>query len=188
MYGVFDASLGEGADDGMAPPGIAGQFGLKQCRQEEGVSGQFRDAHVAPLHLLDAGPLTTTAIAEGPVVITMANAHPLAGRDRLSLEDLVDARWIDAPDTATPLIQLRTIARADGLHASLRYDGTDVHALLALVSAGGGLALLPQPVVQGRPDLAGVPLAAPRVVHRTELVHGSLAGPPEELAIALKHR
>ena len=38
--------------------------------------------------------------------------------------------------------------------------------LLALVAAGQGLALLPARVA------AGVPVAAPRLVHRTELLHG----------------
>jgi DNA-binding transcriptional LysR family regulator len=141
-----------------------------------------------PLHLRDAGPLTTTAVAERPVVIAMPNAHPLATRKRVSLDDLVDARWIDAPDTATPLTHLRAIAGADGFRASLRYDGTDVRTLLTLVAAGGGLALLPQHVVGNRPDATAIPLSAPRLVHRTELVHGHLTGPATELAATLKQR
>jgi DNA-binding transcriptional LysR family regulator len=139
-----------------------------------------------PLHLLDAGPLTTVATSEGPVVVAMPKAHPFAGRRRLALADLVDARWVDAPDTATPLTHLRAVVRADGFPAGLRYDGTDVHTLLALVAAGGGLALLPEPVVRRCPELTGVPLAEPRLVHRTELVHGTVTGPAGELAAAIR--
>ena len=57
------------------------------------------------------------------------------------------------------------LARADGFRAAARYDGLDVGGLLALVAAGEGLALVPAAVA---PD--GVPLAAPPLVHRTELL------------------
>jgi DNA-binding transcriptional LysR family regulator len=139
-----------------------------------------------PLHLLDAGPLTTTALAEGRVAVGLPAAHPLATRAELRLDDLVDARWVDAPDVATPLTQLRAVARADGFRANLRYEGTDVHILLSLVAAGGGLTLLPHAALHGRPDLAAIALSTPRLVHRTELVHGSLTGPAQVLANALK--
>jgi len=141
-----------------------------------------------PLHLFDAGPLTTTAVVERPLAVALPADHPLVTRSQLRLEDLVDAAWIDAPDIATPLTHLRAIAGADSFRTSLRYDGTDADTLLALIAAGGGLALLPQPVLQGHPELAGVPLSAPRLVHRTELVHSSLVGPAATLAATLKQR
>ena len=64
------------------------------------------------------------------------------------------------------------LARADGFRAALRYEGHDVAGLLALVEeAGQGLALLPARIVP-----TGVPLASPRLVHRTELLAGGRAG------------
>jgi DNA-binding transcriptional LysR family regulator len=65
------------------------------------------------------------------------------------------------------LDELAVLAQAEGFRPALRYDGLDVAGLLALVAAGQGLALLPARVVQ-----TGVALAAPRLVHRTELLRG----------------
>ena len=55
---------------------------------------------------------------------------------------------------------------------ALRYDGLDVGGLCALVAAGQGLALLP-----ARAAADGVPLAAPQLVHRTELLAAGSAPP-----------
>ena len=86
-------------------------------------------------------------------------------RAPVRLEDLVDARWIDAPAICAPLAELAAIARADGFRAALTYDGSDVRGLLALVAAGHGLALLPERALDG---VAALPLVEPRLVHRTE--------------------
>ncbi|MGW5195554.1 LysR family transcriptional regulator [Kribbella sp. NPDC004138] len=126
-----------------------------------------------------------------------ASAHPpnraSAGRPDLvssrvrrgvSLGDLADARWIDAPDLAAPLPALRAAAGSDALRPAFTYNGTDLHTLLKLIAAGHGLAVLPQSAVT--PDLAAVPLTTPRLVHRIELLHGHLTEPAAEaLARAL---
>ncbi|MFF1545070.1 LysR family transcriptional regulator [Streptomyces sp. NPDC058291] len=139
-----------------------------------------------PLHLPDVGPLTAMAITEQPLALALPAQHPLAGRASLRLVDLADARWIDAPDTAIPLAQLRTASGAGGYRASLRYEGTDVRGLLALTAAGQGLALLPQSTIANTPGINAVPVSAPRLVHRTEALHSStLDGPPALLAAAL---
>ncbi|OUC83462.1 LysR family transcriptional regulator, partial [Streptosporangium minutum] len=52
------------------------------------------------------------------------------------------------------------------------YGGEDLHTVLNLAAAGHGLTLLPSSVA------AGVPLTAPRVVHRVEMLHGPLASGP----------
>jgi DNA-binding transcriptional LysR family regulator len=96
----------------------------------------------------------------------------------LSLGDLADARWIDAPDLA-PLAALRATG-ADALRPAFTYNGADLHTLLTLIEAGHGLAVLPRSAV-GQ-ELAAVPLTKPRLVHRTELLHGHL---PEPAAAAL---
>ncbi|MFF0344370.1 LysR family transcriptional regulator [Kribbella sp. NPDC004875] len=128
-----------------------------------------------PLRLSDAVRLRTSPIAHDDLVVALPNDHPLAHRRGLSLDDLTDARWIDAPDAAVPLASLRAATRAGGLRPALTCSGTDVHTLLALVAAGHGLAVLPQSI--GAPGVTGVPLTAPRLVHRIELLHGLLSEP-----------
>jgi DNA-binding transcriptional LysR family regulator len=131
-----------------------------------------------PLRLPELG-LTVAEVWEEELAVAMPRDHPLAERRRsravdgagpprdrpVRLEDLVDARWIDAPIVCAPLDELAAIARADGFRPALRYDGGDVGGLLALVAAGHGLALLPRRVVTH-----GLPLAEPPLIHRTELL------------------
>jgi DNA-binding transcriptional LysR family regulator len=116
-----------------------------------------------PLRLPDTG-LAVAESREEELVVALPEGHPL--RAPVRLENLADARWIDAPGVTVPLAELAAIARAEGFRAALRYDGLDVTGLLALVAAGQGLTLLPARVARG------VPPAAPRLVHRTELLHG----------------
>jgi DNA-binding transcriptional LysR family regulator len=97
------------------------------------------------------------------LAVALPPGHPLSRP--VALEDLVDARWIDAPAITAPLADLAMLARAEGFRAALRYDGHDVAGLLALVAAGHGLALLPARAVEH-----GVGLTAPALVHRTELL------------------
>jgi DNA-binding transcriptional LysR family regulator len=107
-------------------------------------------------------------------------------RRGLALGDLADARWIDAPDLAAPLPALRAAAGSDALRPAFTYSGTDLHTLLRLIASGHGLAVLPHSAIT--PDLAAVPLTTPRLVHRTELLHGHLAEPAAEaLATALSN-
>lgn len=139
-----------------------------------------------PLHLPDLWPLTTHVIAENSLAVALPDDHPLARRTSLCLPDLADARWIDAPDAAVPLDQLRVLDGQGGYRASLHYDGTDTRALLSLTAAGNGLALLPQSVLTAQPGIAAVPIDQPRLVHRAELLHSPiLTGPARLLATAL---
>jgi len=124
-----------------------------------------------PLRAPSLGLLAAVGVAEDPLAVTLAADHPLAARTGLRLAELVDAWWIDAPDAGAPLGQLRDAAGTDGFRPLLRYDGADVAALLALVAAGHGLAVLPRTALDEAPGVAAVPLTEPRVVHRTELVH-----------------
>ncbi|WP_433615030.1 LysR family transcriptional regulator [Dactylosporangium sp. CA-139114] len=128
-----------------------------------------------PLPLPDTGRLTTAPVAERPAVVALPAGHPLAGRRGLRLADLADAVWLDAPEIATPLERLRALARAEGFRGGLAYPGTDAGVFSSLIAAGAGLALLPESAL--RPGVRGVPVAEPRLVHRTDLVHGSLTEP-----------
>lgn len=167
-----------------------------------------------PLRLGDVAALTTVALAEEPCVVLLPRRHPLAGRAGLRLDDLVDARWIDAPEVGAPLADLRAAVGSDGMRGGVRYEGADLGTLGALVAGGHGLAILParaapgghqpepaerarggQPAAatdranQGQPPEAaegvGVPLISPRLVYRTELIHGHLTGAGADFAEAL---
>jgi DNA-binding transcriptional LysR family regulator len=138
-----------------------------------------------PLRLFDLGALATTAVSHEPLVLALPDRHPLARRDRIDLHDLVDAKWIDAPDTAAPLGDLRAATETDGIRASITYTGTDTLTLLSLVAAGHGLAVLPASIAP-RQGLTLIPVEAPRLVHRTELLHGHIDEPAAaDLALVL---
>ncbi|MEU8871510.1 LysR family transcriptional regulator [Streptomyces javensis] len=148
--------------------------------------------HADALPLPEVGPLTAVTVAEAPLVVALPTGHPLARRLGLRLADLADAQWLDAPDAAMPLEQLRAVSRTDGFRTSLTYEGTDVRGLLALTAAGHGLALLPHPATKGTPGIVTSPLIAPRLLHRTELLHGTAVdGPARTLAAVVtgdRHR
>ncbi|MEV0391275.1 LysR family transcriptional regulator substrate-binding protein, partial [Nonomuraea sp. NPDC050643] len=122
-----------------------------------------------PLRLPDAGPMTTVGVSEEDLVVALPAGHPLAGRAALRLADLVDARWLQTP--LCPLERLRDLV-GEGFPAGVDYQGDDVHTVLNLVEAGHGLTLLPASALPA--SACGVPLAAPRLVHRVELLHGAL--------------
>jgi DNA-binding transcriptional LysR family regulator len=138
-----------------------------------------------PLRLPDVAPLTTHAVAEEAVCVLLPDTHPLAGRPALRLGDLAAARWLDAPDAGVPLARLRAANGGGAFRPALRYDGTDIRVLIALAAAGHGLTLLPRSAATGVPGAVAVPLTEPRVVHRTELVHG---GTPRGAAARLVGR
>ncbi|GAA2774526.1 LysR family transcriptional regulator [Nonomuraea dietziae] len=132
-----------------------------------------------PLRLPDVGPLSTIGVGEQDLVVALQEGHPLAGRAGLRLADLVDALWLQTP--LCPVERLRDIA-GDGFRIGMTYTGDDLHTVLRLVAAGHGLTLLPA----GAASPAAVPLVAPRVVHRIELLHGTLAGHAERVAENLR--
>lgn len=125
-------------------------------------------------------PLSATGVTENPVAVLLPADHPLAGRPcgGLCLADLADAGWIDAPGVAPELAALRRVAGTEGFRAAFRYDGADVLALMRLAAEGHGLTLLPASLAP-LPAAAFIPLSAPRLVHRVELLHATLpAGSP----------
>jgi DNA-binding transcriptional LysR family regulator len=139
-------------------------------------------------------PLSAVGVGESELAIVVPTDHPLAGRASLRLADLVDARWIDAPDLS-PLSDIRRVAGAEGFRASLHYEGTDTLSLIALAAAGHGLTLLPAWVAGARGvgeggevappgKFVAVEVGDPQIVHRVELIHGTLreASPAAKLA------
>jgi DNA-binding transcriptional LysR family regulator len=125
---------------------------------------------------LNSGPATAVMVAERELAVVLPVGHPLAGRAALRLEDLADARWLDAPDTGMPLADLRAATGSDGFRPAFRYQGTDVRTLIALAATEHGLTVLPRRVVDAAPGVTGVPLSWPPLVHRTELVRGGSGG------------
>ncbi|MGW0464651.1 LysR family transcriptional regulator [Streptomyces sp. NPDC003027] len=140
-----------------------------------------------PLRLPDVAPLTAVRVGEEPLAVLLPDDHPFARRTGLRLADLADARWLDAPDSGFPLDRLRAAhggPAGQGFRTALRQEGTDVRTLAGLAAAGHGLTLLPASAAHGHPGTVAVPLTAPRLVHRTELLHTRTQpdGPAAELA------
>lgn len=80
---------------------------------------------------------------------------------------------------------MRAATGGGAFRSALRYEGTDLHTLTVLAAAGHGLALLPERAATAVPGTIAVPLVAPRVVHRPELLHG---GSPRDAAAEVVRR
>jgi len=117
-------------------------------------------------------PLAAIGIAESGIAVVLPPGHPLATRESLRLSDLADARWIGAPEVAPPLDEVRRHAGVDGFRPAFHYTGTDTQSLVALATAGHGLTLLPTKALP--PAVTAVAVTTPRLVHRVELLHGTL--------------
>jgi DNA-binding transcriptional LysR family regulator len=133
--------------------------------------------------------LTAVGASQVGVAVVLPVDHPLAGRGGLRLTDLADARWIEAPGVTAPLAEIRRLAGLEGFRPAFRYDGSDTLSLMRLAAAGHGLVLLPETALP-ETGITAVPVTTPRVVHRVEVVHGTLRerSPAAELAALLAPR
>jgi DNA-binding transcriptional LysR family regulator len=144
--------------------------------------------------LPELAPAAATGVSQAGVAVILPAGHPLAGRRALRLPDLADSRWIEAEQVAPPLAEIRRLAGVDGFRPAFGYAGSDTLTLIRLAAAGHGLTLLPQPALSPEPAVWGgiiaVPVTAPRVAHRIELIHGTLreSSPAAELAAILSAR
>lgn len=120
-----------------------------------------------PLHLADAGLMTSTWVDHAPVMVALQAGHPLAGNPELALEALLDAPWVVAPALVGPGAAQRH--QPVPWREPMVYDGADVGTLLELVGAGLGAALLPGWACDDD-RVVGIPISRPRLVHRTELL------------------
>jgi DNA-binding transcriptional LysR family regulator len=82
-------------------------------------------------------------LMEDPVLVAVPAGHPLARRRSVRLDRLAREPWIAAPLAGLPLPALRQ-AGGTGFTPTVRYVGEDFATVLALVSAGLGVALLPR--------------------------------------------
>ncbi|RAG80268.1 LysR family transcriptional regulator, partial [Streptacidiphilus pinicola] len=132
-----------------------------------------------------AAPVTARRVAEQPLAVLLPPDHPLARRRRVRIATLADAGWLDAPDAAVPLPDLRAATGLDAFPATLSLTGPAAPTLTACVAAGLGLALVPTPP-EPLPSVTAVPLSDPGLLHRTEaLWSGALTAPARVFVDAL---
>ena len=111
--------------------------------------------------------------------------HPLAGRARVTPEDLLDEGWIATPDGTICRQWLRRMYDGTGRPPRIAHESMEFDSHLALVRAGLGIALVPR---MGRADLGAelvaVPAGEPRPVREVIAVHRrSMAASPAVAAV-----
>ncbi|WP_042413664.1 LysR family transcriptional regulator [Streptacidiphilus anmyonensis] len=145
-----------------------------------------------PLALPAAAPVSAVPVAQRRLAVLLPVGHPLEGRRRIRLASLQDAFWLDAPDAAVPLAELRGATGSDAFPPSLALAGPSVGAVTACVAARLGLAVVPVPGPfggEGPPGegVVAVPLADGGLLHRTEAVwSGARTGVVEHFVAGLE--
>ena len=121
-----------------------------------------------PLDIVDAGLVSSVALAEDRLVVAFPADHPLGRKRSVDLDILSDGPWIVAPGLTGPDPQpgITTTRRATLVH----YEGGDLATLLSLVAAGLGIVMLPAMWRAGVHGVTTVPLGRPPRVHRTEVL------------------
>ncbi|MBD8057735.1 LysR family transcriptional regulator [Cellulomonas sp. JH27-2] len=126
----------------------------------------------------DLAGLVTRHLLDEPTLVALPASHPAAARDDLSLADLADEPWI----AGCPRCRGHLLSSADacGFEPQIAYATDDYVAVLALVAAGLGVALLPdlvRPIAERQPGV--VVRRAAGTSHRT--VHA--VTPPDLLRV-----
>lgn len=111
---------------------------------------------------------------EEPFVLAVPEAHPLAGRGRISLDDLVDERLLLLADGHCLRDQALDVCHLAGAGEKDGFQATSLETLRQMVAANVGLTLLPtlavQPPVAQSPDIRLLPFQDPPPSRRIAMV------------------
>ena len=92
-----------------------------------------------------APDLRSTHVTEERVMVALPAAHPLAARKSIALPSLADERWVLVPSRVPSRLRDLVIAAcaAEGFTPRVTQEARELDALVALVSAGLGVTLVP---------------------------------------------
>jgi DNA-binding transcriptional LysR family regulator len=86
---------------------------------------------------------TRVELLHDPLVVALPAGHRLAGADEINLAGLADEIWVQGA-TGGPCSEAALVAcAAAGFTPDIRHRVNEWHATLAMVAAGGGIALVP---------------------------------------------
>jgi DNA-binding transcriptional LysR family regulator len=128
------------------------------------------DVDVGILSLPGAAPgLELTELHCEPMVLACAADHRLAGAGHISLPELTGETFVDGPPSwGTRLVTDQAFARA-GAERTVRFEINETATIVEFVGAGAGVALLPQSMTVGRPDIATAAIEGEPILFRTLL-------------------
>lgn len=103
--------------------------------------------------------LATHRLATTGYAVLLPTDHHLAMRREIRLKDIADSRFVDAPSGFGNRDVLDIALRARGISRDVRAEVTETSAIPALVTAGLGIALLPELLIPPNQNIVTVPLA-----------------------------
>jgi DNA-binding transcriptional LysR family regulator len=85
-----------------------------------------------------------TELLEDPMYLALPREHPLAGKDRLRLEDLAGEAWVQTARSSPCARHVVRICHAAGFEPHVTFESDDYQTVQGLVAAGVGVALIPE--------------------------------------------
>ena len=132
----------------------------------------------------DLDPFSVQTLLEDEVRIVLPRDHPLAAQERVDLADLDESAWIaGCPRCRGHLLSL---AQQSGFEPEVAFETEDYVAVLALVAAGLGVALVPELILRSTsndgvvvrpmnpPNRRTVPLVTTRDLARVPAVQATV--------------
>jgi DNA-binding transcriptional LysR family regulator len=141
---------------------------VTQASSEELLDGLERGALDVALVRLEAAArrpaIATVPVVEEPLVVALPRRHRLARRRSIAWAQLVDEPFVMVQRRAAPVVHDQVIAacRSAGFSPIVAQHLHDVHGVLAVVGAGGGIAVVPRST-RGLPTVVFRPLVEPRL-------------------------
>jgi molybdate transport repressor ModE-like protein len=116
----------------------------------------------------DLPDIEAVHLFDEPMLIALPANHPLVGRKRINLSDLVRERWMLGTTTACPDAgRFLQACHAAGFEPDIAFHNDDYTAILGFVAAGVGVAPVPEMVARNAPEQVRTRPLGPRVLTRS---------------------
>ena len=76
--------------------------------------------------------------------LALPKAHPLAGKERITLKDLARSAWVPTSEASACARHVVRICRDAGFEPRVWFESDDYLTVQGLVAAGVGVALIPE--------------------------------------------
>ncbi|RTE10017.1 LysR family transcriptional regulator [Paenibacillus whitsoniae] len=107
------------------------------------INGEFNLAMIAPLPP-DERKIKQKLLFTENIVALLPQHHPLAGRTSIQLQELKEDSFVTLPEGTIFREIVLNACKALGISPHIAFEGDDIDALKGLVSAGLGVALMPE--------------------------------------------